>query len=598
MESERQIRVMKLIPFTRLRCCFVLLTALLALLCTSVSADEARVDSVNALGRSYIFSNIGKSIEMYRDLAEEAKELGYVRGEGQALQNVAVSLSLNGRFDDSMEAHLQAIRLFEEHGMLKEMAEAYGDIGYQIKTRDLPRAIETMRRGIIIAERIDYKTLLSSLYDNYGVLHEMDSRLDSAAYFCRKALALKVSLNDSVGIPFSLNNLASIHAVQGEYAAAESLLTLSDAYRQDSNESYGRLINRVHWSDLYFGRGDLEAAEKSYRQTLNMPGAIEQNFLMIHCYQQLAEVYEQQEDYQQAYRSHQKFTAYRDSLDNVETKSRIAALEIEFQTEKKDRQIAENKLAIEERSRQVVLLVGTVIVLFFAGVAVARYQHLKRTQLKREMELRGLLRRAEFQERMTGEKLRISRELHDNIGAQLTFLISSLDNLSHGMKEVETAQQLGDISSFGRSTLDELRQTVWAMKNEGEGLEALELKLNEMKRQCAGAGRQLVLEIRHDDDTSPALSSVKMLSLYRIAQEAVQNAVKHAGVDRVTVRLEATAEQLLLSIVDEGSGFDDSAVEHSGGLVNMKQRCVEAGGQFHMTTGENGTDITCIFPPE
>jgi signal transduction histidine kinase len=584
--------------FMRMRYGFILITVILILLSTTVSAFEARIDSVNALGHSYIFSNVDESIDMYRDLAAEAKQLGYVHGEGQALQNVAISLSLNGRHDDSMEAFLQAVRLFEEHGMHKDLAEAYGEIGYQMKRRNMPGAIETMQRGIVIAERIEDKVLLCALYDNFGVLQEMSSRLDSASYYYRKALDLKMSLNDSLGIPFSLNNLSGIHSMQGEHAAAESLLTISDGYRQKPDDSYGRLVNRMHWGDLFFSRGDLEAAVESYRETLRMPSARELNFVMVHCFQQLAAVYDQQEDYQQAYRSHQQFTAYRDSLDNVETKARIAELEIEFQTEKKDRQIAENKLAIEERSRQVVLLVGAVIILFFAGVAVARYQHLKRKQLKREMELRGLLRRAEFQERMTGEKLRISRELHDNIGAQLTFLISSLDNLSHGMAEGETAQKLDDISTFGRTTLDELRQTVWAMKHEGEGLEALELKLNEMKRQCAGSGRQLVLDIKHDDDASPAMSSVKMLSLYRIAQEAVQNAVKHAGVERVSVRLEATAEQLLLSIVDDGPGFDESAVRHSGGLVNMKQRCVEAGGQFNLTTGSSGTEITCLFPAE
>ena len=125
-------------------------------------AGEARIDSVNALGRAYIFSNIDVSIVLYRGLANEARELGYARGEGQALQNLGVAYTLSGNHDLATEAHLECIRIFERSGMTRELALAFGDFGYQMKRRDLPGAIVEMRQGIVIAEREDYRVVLCS----------------------------------------------------------------------------------------------------------------------------------------------------------------------------------------------------------------------------------------------------------------------------------------------------------------------------------------------------------------------------------------------------------------------------------------------------
>jgi signal transduction histidine kinase len=554
-------------------------------------ADRAAIDSVNALGHAYIFANVVEAVGVYRDLVAEARALAYPLGEARALQNLGVSLYLRGRYGEGVEAQLAAIRLLERLGRQEDLAAAYGDLGYQMKRRDLPRAMGFMRRGIAIAERHGFETRLGALYDNYGVLQEMNGAPDSAATYYRRALAIKAARRDSVGIPFSLNNLAGIHLGRGEFAAAESLLTRSDAYRQRRDDAYGQLVNAVQWGDLRLREGDLDAAARRYRQALAMPGASEQPYLRSYCHEQLAGIYEEQRDYRRAFLNQRRFMAYRDSLVNVETNARIAALEIEFETEQKDRLLAENRLAIAARERQVTLLAAALAVLAAVAVGLWRHQALKRRQLRRELELRGQLRQAEYEQRLAGEKLRISRELHDNVGAQLTFLVSSLDNLVHaGAGDVGRLAELG---AFGRQTLDELRQTVWAMKHEDEGVDALELRLHELKRQCAAAGQSLDLAIERDGADAPSLSSTQLLNLHRVVQEAVQNAMKHAGAARIVVRLAADRRTLTLQVADDGRGFDTGAVGHVGGLANMRQRCRDAGGEFSLHSDARGTRLVC-----
>lgn len=574
----------------------LLLLLLLAAGSASPAAADpavARIDSLNALGHDFVFSNIPAAVEHYRDLAAEAAALGYREGEAEALHHLSLALYLRGRYEPGVEAHLRAVRLYEELEMLPELAKAYGDLGYQMKRRDLPRAVATMRRGLAIAERHDLRPVLCALYDNYGVLMEMNARPDSAALYYGRALELKRALDDSTGIPFSLNHLAGLHLQRGEVAEAAALLTLSDAYRRRPGDAYGRLVNAVEWGDLHMQAGNPDSAAVRYAALLEMPGAGDQGYLVSYCLQQLAQAEAARGDFEAAFRAQQRFAAHRDSLVDTETNARIADLEIGYETERKDRELAESRLAVAARSRQVALLGGALLVLALVGAGIVRDQLVKRRQLRRELELQEKLRRAEVEQGVADAKLRIARELHDNIGAQLTFLISSVDNLAAGGHA--TPERLTELGSFGRDTLDELRQTVWAMKHEQEGLEALELRLQEIKRRAAGARMAVNVAVAREPGAPERLSSVRLLHLVRIAQEAVQNALKHSGGTRVDVTLRASAAGLTLTVADDGNGA--AAAGGGSGLENMRERARECGGTLVVGTAD-GTAVSVTLPRE
>lgn len=562
------------------------------------SANQAHVDSLNGLGPGFVFSNIEESVSLFGEAADEARTLGYQAGEARALQHLGVALYLSGQYEEGVEVTLKAIRIFEDLEMPRELAQAYGELGYQMKRRHMERATEFMLRGIAIAEAGTDSVALCTLYDNFGVIQEMEARPDSAAFYYAKALEYKTALDDSLGIPFSLNNLSGIAAQEGRMGDAEALLRKSDDIRHATADSFGLLQNSIQWAELFFMQGELDTAASRYEHSLLAPGTLEHDYMVSFCFERLAAIYEQKKDFEQAYHNQLRFTAYRDSLFNVENNARMAALELEFETEKKDRQLAENQLAIAARSRQIFFLGAALVVLLLSGIAVARYQHMKRRQLQLEHELRSRVRKAEYKQRMAAEKLRISRELHDNIGAQLTFMTSSIDNIAHRSGSGEFKEGLDSISEFGRGTLGELRQTVWAMKAEGEGFEALANKLQDLRRQCGGTGRPLEFTSSLEPGTVVDLSSGRMLNVYRIAQEAVQNAMKHTTDGPISLDLSAGPNGLVLRVVDQGPGFREKEVAHLGGLAHMRQRCVDSGGHFELNSGEAGTEIVCRFPAE
>ncbi|RMD48924.1 MAG: hypothetical protein D6830_05870, partial [Ignavibacteria bacterium] len=462
---------------------------------------------------------------------------------------------------------------------------------YQIKRRNLQRAITLMRKGKGIAEENSFDTLLTSIYDNYGVLMEMDDQLDSAEYYYNKALNLKTRIKDSIGIPYSLNNLAGVYAMKNDFDKAFKMLKKSDEYRAKENDFYGKISNQVMYGDLFLFKGDLDSAAKYFKRVINSKNEAKNNQMIGYCYEKLTEIYQRKKNYKAALESQKKYMAYKDSLINLETNRKIAELEIEYETEKKDRMLAENKLELERRNS---LLFITALVILFMLILIwgtFKYNKFKREQYKKQFEINSRMEKEKLRRKIADEKLRIARELHDNIGSQLTFMISTLDNISYIDRDDKMSKRLDHLRNFTSNTLNELRNTIWAMKNDDMTLDAMILKLNEIKSHFAEEGKfKFIFDNNLKENLS--ISSIKVLNLFRIAQEAIQNAIKYSEGTEIKLTLNYLNNFLHLSVEDNGKGFDVNSAINGNGLDNMKNRANKIGGELNISSGSNGTTVS------
>ena len=226
----------------------------------------------------------------------------------------------------------------------------------------------------------------------------------------------------------------------------------------------------------------------------------------------------------------------------------------------------------------------------------------KRAEAKRveyDRELVALSRRLVWAEET--ERRNIARELHDEIGQSLTVTELNLQallalpgneamasRLRESLQVVACVQeQVHDLSlNLRPSMLDDL------------GLEAT-LRWY-AKRQAALVGLQVQVRV---DRLEQRLDPMIETGCFRIAQEALNNAVKHAKARTVTVELARNDEQLHLSVRDDGIGFDVASVREQAvrgislGLLSMEERAAQAGGglQYHAIPGQ-GTEVHAWFP--
>ena len=195
------------------------------------------------------------------------------------------------------------------------------------------------------------------------------------------------------------------------------------------------------------------------------------------------------------------------------------------------------------------------------------------------------------------ERTRIARELHDDLGQQLTGLKLDLswaskrlrDGRSVGTEEMDAMRQLLDtaISSVRRLSA-ELRPVVLD-----------ELGFAEAVRwQCGEVARRSGLDIQLElTDAARVRNEALASALFRIVQEALTNVVRHAAARTVQIRIFCDASGLLLSVQDDGCGLDALAPGQGVGLVSMRERAVAFGGKFSIAGSAGaGTTISVVLP--
>jgi signal transduction histidine kinase len=231
------------------------------------------------------------------------------------------------------------------------------------------------------------------------------------------------------------------------------------------------------------------------------------------------------------------------------------------------------------------------LLLLSGTVLIVRYYAQRR--------LKERLRRLELQRRLQEERERISRDLHDNVGAQLTYIIHTLDNIAYKLPEQGTtggAERIGDLGSFARETMAQLRETIWALHRDNVSLEELRNKLQEHASRLLTISGRGECQIRTEGEPL-ILQPTQAVNLFRIVQEAVNNSLKHASAERIEVVFRHENQTLTVTVRDNGKGFD-TAAQYDGhyGLGNMESRAREIGAAFEISSKPGETLITLVLP--
>lgn len=204
------------------------------------------------------------------------------------------------------------------------------------------------------------------------------------------------------------------------------------------------------------------------------------------------------------------------------------------------------------------------------------------------------------------EKEHIARDLHDNVGAHLAFVVTNLSHISdlaeRSPAERSPAERGSGGNGFGngqpwagrlRSIVDHtreaiklLRETIWAIHQESFTADEFAERLNQYINRYVHETDGLQVDVQVSGAEQQRLTSMQVLNLFRIVQEALNNVLRHAQATHAQVRLHIEADgHIQLAVVDNGRGFAGPA-EPNGqphyGLQNMEARARELGGTFRI----------------
>jgi len=235
------------------------------------------------------------------------------------------------------------------------------------------------------------------------------------------------------------------------------------------------------------------------------------------------------------------------------------------------------------------------IIVSFLGVVVAIVRYLSTQKLHRQLQ--GLKQ----QEALEKERSRIARDLHDQLGANLT-QVALLGEMAETDKDspAEIESHAQQISQTARETTRSLDEIVWAVNPSNDTLDGL------INYACKYAQEYLTLAgLRYRADVPAQLPAITIPpevrhNVFLAFKEAVHNVVKHAQASEVWIRLRLQSGSFVLSIEDNGrglGGLDAKAKQTRNGLRNMRKRMEDIGGQFEAgAASERGTVVRLTVP--
>ena len=194
------------------------------------------------------------------------------------------------------------------------------------------------------------------------------------------------------------------------------------------------------------------------------------------------------------------------------------------------------------------------------------------------------------------ERRRIARALHDEAGQTLTAVILEIERAAATGPESERGQ-MAALAAELQSTLDEIRRISRELRP--EALDDLGL-VNALIALCSRVERQGGLRIeRNFSEDLPPLSEEQELVIYRVAQEALTNVLRHAAASNCLIELQTGDGRLDLRVSDDGRGMPDHIEDEAIGIEGMRERALLAGGSLAIESRDGGgTTVRLSVPLE
>ena len=510
-----------------------------------------------------------------------------------------------GLYEESLKAYLKAIKIYETKKDLKNQAKVNNNLGLVYRSLEMnKKAKEYHQKAINSYEVLKNKKGLSEAYNNMAVIYAYEDSLQTALKYFKYSLKIEEELNDVKGIAESINNVGGVYYYLEKLDSA--LIFFEKARKLDySLKNYAGLAStHNNIGDVYLYKQDFQKAKMNFDTAYTFAKKSKSAFDIENTLNYYALLYEAQNDYKKASEYYKRKNEFSDSIQKLSNIKQLHELETKYQTAKKDATIASSKaiiaereLKIKEKNRMIYSVLGFAFLLGLLGYLFYRQQKIKNLQLVKENELKQALIKIENQNNLQEQRLAISKDLHDNIGSQLTFIISSLDNLKYfEFNKDKLYDKFDSIGVFTRSTITDLRDTIWAMNKEEITFEDLKTRTTNFIEAAKTSLRGITFEFNYPKNAKfDSLNSLQGIDVYRIIQEAVNNAIKHAKATKISVNFEIIKNELQISIIDNGIGFDAATTEAGNGLSSMKKRAKEIQADLDVESSETGTKVSLKF---
>lgn len=513
-----------------------------------------------------------------------------------------------GAHDRALELYLRASTIFEKSGNIKGLSNTYNNIGLILwDEKRNEESLKYQRQAMAARQKLGDKGLLAASMTNIGLIFDELDLVDSAIHYQQQAIPLQEEIDDRYGLARSLVNMGTYLTRKQRTDDALSYLNRGMAiYREEGND---RMVASTHFNiaSVYLKRNDLPRYRDELRTTVHMARTSGNVKLLWKACNDLGLELNKVGEYKEAAALLIERNNLKDSLFTIEKSEQMAQLEKQYQSERKDRQIAEQEtelaqraLALADRNRWIAVLAATMAVVLLGGGLLFQYNrrkaeraHHRAITSEREAGLRAVLIATE------DERKRIAKDLHDGTVQTLTGLKMRLQRSLSRMEVpvTEMDQMAGSMLLLDDATA-ELRAISHQMMPRVLSETGLVPALADMLEKSLGS-TDIRYSFEHMRMDGVRFRDQVEISLFRICQELINNIIKHSGAKAVSVQIMLVKEHIVLMVEDDGSGFrpEEASKRNGIGLMNITSRVESLHGRLDYAPGAgHGTVATVRVP--
>lgn len=515
------------------------------------------------------------------------------RQRAAILSKMGVIAEQEGSLEQAVRLNLEALTLFEQVGdkpaagvQLSNIGSTYAKLNRQSQAR------QYFLRSLKITRELHDNRTTGNTLGNLGQLYLRLNKPDSALFFMNEAINLFRKIDDKTNLGIALATVGGIYARKGQHAKRLEISLESLRLSQEMNDQVQETYGLANVGNALLDLKRPTEAEAYYRQALAIAERTQQKTLRRLAYQGMARWHHTMGNGPAAYDFMVKYSAIKDSIYNEESARQIAEMEARFETAKKQQEIVSQQLTITQQESRLtnqrygmVALAGLLILLALGGALwVQRIRARQRADLdaaiirQQELNLQAVILAQE------DERKRIAKDLHDGIAQQLGGLKLAWQRLSRDIahKTPDENAHLQQLTAVLDASCDEVRTLSHRMMPRALAELGLVPALDDMLHKSLG-NSDIQFSFDHfgpAENADQRLPEHIEIAVFRIAQELINNVMKHAHASEVSLQLIHQPHQLLLVVEDNGRGMAESAKTDGIGMANIRSRTSTLGGEF------------------
>ena len=605
-----------------------LLTAFPALADSKTGHPET--DALLDSAKTYVFDDNAKAFVFASKLETLAKKLGNSDALAYAHLYYGVIDESHGDMDNALENYNKGLKFAaKSKNKEPELRILIAMSTYYTNLSDFKSCITTCHKGIRKSLAVDNKELASQFYNNLALCHSYMSDYENALKYNDKSIELKKDLNDE-------NGLANTYLNRGLFLTNTGNYKEGFVFYRKAEELYLKLKNHTALTQLYINFGwdysDLKdfklaraflskamhhskkandkireagvwnALGHYYRQkgeTDSLTFALETGLRLSFeannlrnsyaATKELAEHYRQTGQLEKALEYNEQAQQMKDSILDETRLKLTQSLNARYETKQKELTIAGQNTELARRNLWIVIIASLAL---FIIVALFIFQYRRRVQAQKAEVTKINLAVYESEQ---NERIRIARELHDGLGQLLSTARLNVAGLEESVPEedvflVDNACKLLDDAVIEVRTVSHNMMPI-ALTQLGliPAINELVAKINDSKSIAVNFETNIVERL------NPAFE----ITVYRVIQEVVNNAIKHSRAKNLVIELKRKENKMLLRISDDGQGFDTENIQNSKGLgwKSIFSRISMFNGEIDVRSSkEKGTEFVIFIP--